>query len=591
MNGTYGVRDSHDNPLTRFKRQLSLSWNRYVSSGKERRSGKANSVTTPRNQPLKGIHESFSVIEIRSSSKRTPTPNSTVIRRAEEQATRKKVSKSVSDYALGSERELSERINYEDKVSVASNDGRNLRPSPSQKKKGAWRSFSRLTQNSRTRSVSRLFNRETRSTAISSSTTSLEQRKLRPSRSLFNFRLFGLTSNDAVPTIHLSLPHSQSQVFTSSVTASTEALPAKRFRPRPRSEIICETDAIAEKAAVDNYSRRRSFNPDAPHPLSATEAYMKMEQLGEGSYAVVYKGLSLRNHQVVALKEIKINPEEGTPFTAIREASLLKGLKHANIVTLHDIVHTKETLTFVFEYVPHNLGQYLDKHSGGLHPHNAKLFLFQLLRGLQYCHQRKILHRDLKPQNLLISDQGELKLADFGLARAKSIPSHTYSNEVVTLWYRPPDVLLGSTDYSTSLDMWGVGCIFVELITGLPAFPGAKEADDQIDQIFRVLGTISEEIWPPVTNLPSYQPMYLSRYQPVPLRNAFPRFDGEPVAEEIAVAFLQLNPEKRISAYNALRHRYFNDLPQKLLSLPPEESVFAHGGIKMVIEKEHNKKR
>ncbi|KAL6092935.1 hypothetical protein STEG23_001034 [Scotinomys teguina] len=112
------------------------------------------------------------------------------------------------------------------------------------------------------------------------------------------------------------------------------------------------------------------------------------------------------------------------------------------------------------------------------------MFLFQLLRGLSYIHQRYILHRDLKPQNLLISDTGELKLADFGLARAKSVPSHTYSNEVVTLWYRPPDVLLGSTEYSTCLDMWGVGCIFVEMIQGVAAFPGMKDIQDQLERIF-----------------------------------------------------------------------------------------------------------
>ena len=139
-----------------------------------------------------------------------------------------------------------------------------------------------------------------------------------------------------------------------------------------------------------------------------------------------------------------------------RTASLLRGLRHANIVTLHDIIHTKESLTFVFEYVQTDLSKYLEKNPGGLNPKNVKIFLFQLLRGLSYCHQRRILHRDLKPQNLLISDLGELKLADFGLARAKSVPSRTYSHEVVTLWYRPPDVLLGSTDYTTSLDMWWV---------------------------------------------------------------------------------------------------------------------------------------
>uniref|UniRef100_A0A672PAP8 Cyclin-dependent kinase 14 n=1 Tax=Sinocyclocheilus grahami TaxID=75366 RepID=A0A672PAP8_SINGR len=192
------------------------------------------------------------------------------------------------------------------------------------------------------------------------------------------------------------------------------------------------------------------------------------------------------NGKLVALKVIRLQEEEGTPFTAIREASLLKGLKHANIVLLHDIIHTKETLTLVFEYVHTDLCQYMDKHPGGLHPDNVRLFLFQLLRGLSYIHQRYILHRDLKPQNLLISDTGELKLADFGLARAKSVPSHTYSNEVVTLWYRPPDVLLGSTDYSTCLDMWGVGCIFVEMIQGVAAFPGMKDIQDQLERIFLV---------------------------------------------------------------------------------------------------------
>lgn len=148
----------------------------------------------------------------------------------------------------------------------------------------------------------------------------------------------------------------------------------------------------------------------------------------------------------------------------------------------------------------------MDKHPGGLHPENVKLFLFQLLRGLSYIHQHYILHRDLKPQNLLISDTGELKLADFGLAQAKSVPSHTYSNEVAALWYRPPDELLGSTEYPTCLDMWGVGCLFVEMIQGVAAFRGMKDIQDQLERIFLVLGTLNEDTWPGVRSLLHFKP-------------------------------------------------------------------------------------
>lgn len=131
--------------------------------------------------------------------------------------------------------------------------------------------------------------------------------------------------------------------------------------------------------------------PQGDSPFGKSEAYIKLEQLGEGSYATVFKGFSHLTKQVVALKEIRLQEEEGAPFTAIREASLLKELKHNNIVTLHDIIHTRETLTFVFEYVHTDLSQYMERHSsinGGLPPGTSKLFLFQLLRGLSYCHRR-----------------------------------------------------------------------------------------------------------------------------------------------------------------------------------------------------------
>jgi serine/threonine protein kinase len=163
---------------------------------------------------------------------------------------------------------------------------------------------------------------------------------------------------------------------------------------------------------------------------------------------------------------------------------------------------------------------------------NVKLFLFQLLRGLAYCHAKQILHRDLKPQNLLINQKGELKLADFGLARAKSIPTKTYSNEVVTLWYRPPDVLLGSTDYSTHIDMWGVGCIFYEMVCGKPLFPGTK-VEDELYLIFKTLGSPTEQTFPGVTTNNDYLALNLPKCPPFDIENfsiLVPRLESDGIS-------------------------------------------------------------
>ncbi|XP_023229424.1 cyclin-dependent kinase 14-like [Centruroides sculpturatus] len=362
---------------------------------------------------------------------------------------------------------------------------------------------------------------------------------------------------------------------------------------RPKSEVICGGERMK--------SSRYSGIPFSGNlTFGKTEAYIKLEQLGEGSYATVYKGyskmkgvfksnliyqliyctrinlLNAANFSVINSFHYRCNliSKMGFAATHFHSASLLRGLKHANIITLHDIIHTRETLTFVFEFVHTDLGQYLGQHPGGLHPKNIKLFLFQLLRGLAYCHDRHVLHRDLKPQNLLISELGELKLADFGLARAKSVPSRTYSHEVVTLWYRPPDVLLGSTDYSTSLDMWGVGCIFIEMIYGSAAFPGLKDAVDQLDKIWKVLGTPTEETWEGVSRFPNYKPEKFKIYKPQHLSAAFPKLIKMANAEKLASSFLQLQPHLRISATQALHHKYFSDLPSKVYDLPDQASVF-----------------
>jgi len=158
--------------------------------------------------------------------------------------------------------------------------------------------------------------------------------------------------------------------------------------------------------------------------------YTRQEKLGEGTYATVFKGKNLLTGEPVALKEISLDSEEGAPSTAIREISLMKELRHENILRLYDVIHTENKLMLVFEYMDKDLKKYMDELGGPLPLPQIKSFLYQLLKGIAFCHDQRVLHRDLKPQNLLLNARGQLKLADFGLARAFGIPVYTFSNEV-----------------------------------------------------------------------------------------------------------------------------------------------------------------
>jgi len=288
------------------------------------------------------------------------------------------------------------------------------------------------------------------------------------------------------------------------------------------------------------------------------DRYQKIEKVGEGTYGVVYKAKDVGSGQIVALKKIRLEAEdEGVPSTAIREISLLKELKDENIVRLLDIVHADQKLYLVFEFLDVDLKRYIETGNQNQKPISlqiVKKFTHQLNSGLLYCHSHRILHRDLKPQNLLIDNRYNLKLADFGLARAFGIPMRTYTHEVVTLWYRAPEVLLGSRHYSTAIDMWSVGCIFAEMaMQGVPLFPGDSEID-QIFKIFRILGTPNEDLWPGVSGLPDYKP-------------TFPQWSRQDLARIVSTLdengldmlkrTLTYDSAKRISAKRALLHPYF----------------------------------
>lgn len=304
------------------------------------------------------------------------------------------------------------------------------------------------------------------------------------------------------------------------------------------------------------------------------ERYQKLEKIGEGTYGVVHKAKDKVTGEIVALKKIRLETEdEGIPSTAIREISLLKELQHPNIVRLFDVVHTERKLTLVFEYLDQDLKKYLDVCEGGMEAGIMKSFLYQLLRGVAFCHHHRVLHRDLKPQNLLINREGELKLADFGLARAFGIPVRSYTHEVVTLWYRAPDVLLGSRKYSTPVDIWSIGCIFAEMCNGRPLFPGNSEKN-QLERIFLQLGLPDEEEYPGLTELPEW-PSAKARMKEKSLQGGFSlkrpatlqhlvKNMSDPLGLDLLTQMLQYDPAKRISARAAMDHPYFLTLSQSV---------------------------
>nr|CAG4638526.1 EOG090X081V [Cyclestheria hislopi] len=295
------------------------------------------------------------------------------------------------------------------------------------------------------------------------------------------------------------------------------------------------------------------------------QKYEKLEKIGEGTYGTVFKAKNRENHEIVALKRVRLDDDdEGVPSSALREICLLKELKHRNIVRLYDVLHSDKKLTLVFEHCDQDLKKYFDSLNGEIDSEKVQSLMYQLLRGLAFCHSKNVLHRDLKPQNLLINKNGELKLADFGLARAFGIPVRCYSAEVVTLWYRPPDVLFGAKLYTTSIDMWSAGCIFAELANaGRPLFPGS-DVDDQLKRIFKLLGTPTEDTWPGLTQLPDYKPFVI--YQPtMTFAQVVPKLNLK--GRDLLQKLLICNPALRISAEEAMAHPYFADLP------PPVKNV------------------
>mmetsp|Transcript_40989 Transcript_40989/g.126783 ORF Transcript_40989/g.126783 Transcript_40989/m.126783 type:complete len:322 (+) Transcript_40989:92-1057(+) len=293
-----------------------------------------------------------------------------------------------------------------------------------------------------------------------------------------------------------------------------------------------------------------------------------VEKLGEGTYGKVYKAVHRVTQEAFALKEIRIvYEEEGVPSTAIREVSLLKECDHPNVIRLHEVFSLPSALYLVFEFLDMDLRAFLKRRGAFLEPLWLKSGAFQCLSGVEFCHGHRILHRDLKPQNVLIDIKTHrLKLADFGLARAFSVPLRAYTHEVVTLWYRAPEILLGQSKYATPMDIWSLGCIVAEMATGQALFPGDSEIDT-IFKIFRVLGTPTEEVWPGVTSLRDF-------------KQGFPKWHDTHLADVLATgpalgrdggdllhSCFRYNPVDRLSARRLLQHPFFDTADGQLLGV------------------------
>ncbi|KAJ8619179.1 hypothetical protein MRB53_015365 [Persea americana] len=322
----------------------------------------------------------------------------------------------------------------------------------------------------------------------------------------------------------------------------------------------------------------------------SVDCFEKLEQIGEGTYGQVYMAKEIRTGEIVALKKIRMdNEREGFPITAIREIKILKKLHHENVIQLKEIVTSpgpekdeqgrsadgnkyKGSIYMVFEYMDHDLTGLADRPGMRFSVPQIKCYMRQLLTGLHYCHVNQVLHRDIKGSNLLIDNEGNLKLADFGLARSFSGDHNAnLTNRVITLWYRPPELLLGTTKYGPAVDMWSVGCIFAELLHGKPILPGKNEPE-QLNKIFELCGAPDELTWPGVTKMPWYTNFKPTRPMKKRLREVFKHFDRH--ALELLERMLTLDPSQRISAKDALDAEYFwNDpLPCDPKSLPKYES-------------------
>lgn len=280
--------------------------------------------------------------------------------------------------------------------------------------------------------------------------------------------------------------------------------------------------------------------------------------VGSGTYGKVFKALNVYTKDQVALKRIRMEGEkDGFPVTAIREIKLLQSLRHVNIVNLQEVMVEKNDCFMVFEYLSHDLTGILNHPSFKLEAPQKKDLARQLFEGLDYLHLRGVLHRDIKAANILVSKDGILKIADFGLARFYAKRHQLeYTNRVITIWYRSPELLLGETKYTAAVDVWSAACVMMEIFTGSATFPGDGTELSQLEKIYSILGTPNRHEWPGLVDLAWFELLRPT----VKKKSIFTeKFKAllTPAAFELMESMFHYDPEKRPSAGQILQHAYF----------------------------------
>lgn len=314
---------------------------------------------------------------------------------------------------------------------------------------------------------------------------------------------------------------------------------------------------------VKKKMKRLKEKPVLPDHLAASDSvYFRKpgneSVIGAGTYGKVFKALHVYTKKLVALKRIRMEGErDGFPVTAVREIKLLQSLKHINIVALLEVMVEKNECYMVFEYMSHDLTGILNHPTFKLEAAHRKHLSKQLFEGLDYLHQRGVLHRDIKAANILVSSDGILKLADFGLARFYAKRHQLdYTNRVITIWYRSPELLLGETQYSPAVDIWSAACVMIEIFTRRAVFPGDGGEISQLDKIYSVLGTPHKSSWPGLTDMPWFELLRPGVRKP----NVFAeQYEDKlpPAAFKLMSEMLQYDPLKRPTAAQVLEHPYF----------------------------------